>query len=130
MTMKLLQIVLLLVMSLTAMAQQPPMEKADSTICPDSPSSTCSWSMDFRIFTWVGYKKSELKIDDLHYLNVQGDEGNAGLFVVTPIFEVDLWKRCSLTLSGTYYHRNTHYKEHSDKESKTFETKAGLTYYF
>ena len=84
----------------------------------------------FRIFTWVGYKKSELKMDDLHYLNVQGDKSDAGLFVVTPIFEVDLWKRCSLTLSGTYYHRNTHYKEHSDKESKTFETKAGLTYYF
>ena len=36
MTMKLLQIVLLLMMSLTARAQQTPMEKADSTICPDS----------------------------------------------------------------------------------------------
>ena len=36
MTMKLLQIVLLLVMSSTAMAQQTSVEKADSTICPDS----------------------------------------------------------------------------------------------
>ena len=84
----------------------------------------------FSIFTWVGYKKSELKMDDLHYLNVQGDEGNAGLFVVTPIFEADLWKRCSLTVSGTFYHRHTHYREHSDKDSKTYETKVGLTYYF
>ena len=84
----------------------------------------------FRIFTWRGYKKSELKREDLHYLNVQGDKGNSGLFVVTPIVEVDLMKHCSLTLSGTYYHRNTRYEEHSDKESKTFETKAGLTYYF
>ena len=73
---------------------------------------------------------SELKMDDLHYLNVQGDEGNAGLFVVTPIFEADLWKRCSLTVSGTFYHRHTHYREHSDKDSKTYETKVGLTYYF
>ena len=84
----------------------------------------------FRIFTWRGYKKCELKMDDLHYLNVQGDKGNSGLFVVTPIFEVDLLKRWSLTVSGTYYHRNTRYEEHSDKEAKTFETKAGLTYYF
>ena len=85
----------------------------------------------FRIFTWRGYDKKDIaKADDLHYLNVQGDRGNTALFVITPILEFDVAKKWSFTVSGTYYNRNTHYATHHDRESETFEAKAGLTYHF
>ena len=85
----------------------------------------------FRVFTWKGYDDKDLaKIEDLHYLNVQGDKGNTGLFVVTPILEFDVAKKWSITVSGTYYNRHTHYSSYPDMESETFEAKAGLTYHF
>ncbi len=85
----------------------------------------------FRIFTWKGYEDKDLsKIDDLHYLNVQGDRGNAALFVISPILEVDIKEPWSLNFSGSYFYRKTRYKSYDDVTAKTFELKAGLTCHF
>ena len=96
----------------------------------------------FRIYTWKGYEDKNLQpyVDgtaDLHYLNVQGDHSNAALLVVNPVIEMHLARQWSLTLSGSYYSRRTHYKYYYDKafvlrqnstvRANTFETKIGLT---
>ncbi len=84
----------------------------------------------FRLFTWKGYETKDLhNVDDLHYLTVLGDRGNAGLLVVNPIIEIDLKKRWSFNLSGSYFIRNTQYKYYTDITAKTFETKVGLTWH-
>ena len=96
----------------------------------------------FRIYTWKGYENKDLQpyVDgtaDLHYLNVQGDNSNAALLVVNPVLEVHLARQWSLTLSGSYYGRRTHYNYYYDKDlnlhknstvhANTFETKIGIT---
>ncbi len=96
----------------------------------------------FRIYTWKGYENKDLQpyIDgtaDLHYLNVQGDNSNAALLVVNPVMEIHLTRQWSLTLSGSYFTRRTHYNYYYDKDlilrenstvrANTFETKIGLT---
>ena len=96
----------------------------------------------FRLWTWKGYEDKDLQpyVDgtaDLHYLNVQGDNSNAALLVVNPVLEMHLARHWSLTLSGSYYSRRTHYNYYYDKDlilrqnstvrANTFETKIGLT---
>ena len=96
----------------------------------------------FRLYTWKCYEDKDLDAyvsgeKDLHYLNVQGDNSNAALLVINPIFEFHLAKQWSLNLSGTYYWRRTHYNYYYDKDlilrenssvhAKTFETKIGIT---
>ena len=96
----------------------------------------------FRIWTWKGYEDKDLQpyVDgtaDLHYLNVQGDNSNAALLVVNPVIEMHLSRQWSLTLSGSYYGRRTHYNYYYEKDlvlrqnstvhARTFETKIGLT---
>jgi hypothetical protein len=98
----------------------------------------------FRLYTWKGYEKyttEELQefadgTRDLHYLNVQGDNSNAALLVLNPIFEFHVAKQWAVNLSGTYYWRRTHYnyyyennvlKEDSNVKAKTFEVKLGVT---
>ena len=96
----------------------------------------------FRIYTWKGYEDKDLQpyVDgtaDLHYLNVQGDHSNAALLVINPVIEMHLAKQWSVTLSGAYYSRRTHYnyyydedqvlRENSTVRANTFETKIGLT---
>ena len=96
----------------------------------------------FRIYTWKGYEDKNLQgyVDgtrDLHYLNVQGDRGNAGLLVVNPVIEMHLRGPWSITVSGTYYSRRTFYKyyydrnlnlqERSSVHANTFEAKVGMT---
>ncbi len=74
----------------------------------------------FRLFTWKGYEDKDLTtVDDLHYLNVQGDKGNAALFVINPIIEIDLRAQWSLNISGSYFYRKTRYKSHEDITAKT-----------
>ena len=85
----------------------------------------------FHLFTWKGYEGKDLsQIDDLLYLNVQGDRGNAALLVVNPIVEVDLNHQWSLNFSGSYFYRKTHYKSHTDVIAKTYELKTSLTCHF
>ena len=85
----------------------------------------------FRIFTWKGYEDRNLDaIDDLHYLNVQGDRSNAALFVINPIAEIDLRHNWSLSFSGTYFYRMTRYRYQPDVAVNTFETKVGFTCHF
>jgi hypothetical protein len=96
----------------------------------------------FRVYTWKGYEDKELQgyVDgtkDLHYLNVQGDKGNAALLVINPVVEMHLTGPWSITLSGAYYSRRTFYRYYYDRSLKlqerstvhanTFETKLGLT---
>ena len=86
----------------------------------------------FRIYTWKGYSQEDLangfkNIEDLHYLNVQGDRSNAALLVVNPVIEMHLAKQWSITLSGTYYSRRTYYKYNPKVHANTFETKIGIT---
>ena len=96
----------------------------------------------FRLWTWKGYEDKDLQpyVDgtaDLHYLNVQGDNSNAGLLVINPVIEMHLARQWSLNLSASLYSRRTHYNYYYDKgyvlrenstvRAKTFETKIGLT---
>jgi hypothetical protein len=96
----------------------------------------------FRLWTWKGYEDKDLQpyVDgtaDLHYLNVQGDNSNAALFVINPVIEMRLARQWSITLSGSFYGRRTHYNYYYDKDlilrqnstvrARTFETKIGLT---
>ncbi len=96
----------------------------------------------FRLYTWKGYENKDLNVyasgeKDLHYLNVQGDNSNAALLVINPIFEFHVAKQWSINLSGAYYWRRTHYNYYYDKElvlrqnsyvyARTFETKIGVT---
>jgi hypothetical protein len=99
----------------------------------------------FRLYTWKGYntytfdelKKFNEGTRDLHYLNVMGDNSDATLLVVNPIFEVHLAKQWSINFSGSYYWRRTHYNYYyngtkewgrdSNVYARTFETKIGLT---
>ena len=96
----------------------------------------------FRLWTWKGYEDKDLQpyVDgtaDLHYLNVQGDNSNAALFVINPVIEMHLARQWSITLSGSFYGRRTHYNYYYDKDlilrqnstvrARTFETKIGLT---
>ena len=99
----------------------------------------------FRLYTWKGYNTytfDELKefnegTRDLHYLNVMGDNSDATLLVVNPIFEVHLAKQWSINISGSYYWRRTHYNYYyngtqewgrdSNVYARTFETKIGVT---
>ena len=96
----------------------------------------------FRLWTWKGYEDKNLQayVDgtaDLHYLNVQGDNSNAALLVINPVIEMHLSRQWSITLSGAYYGRRTHYNYYYDKDlilrqnstvrANTFETKIGLT---
>ena len=96
----------------------------------------------FHLWTWKGYEDRDLQayVDgskDLHYLNVQGDNSNAALLVINPVIEIHLARQWSLSLSGSYYGRRTHYNYYYDKDlilrenssvrARTFETKIGLT---
>jgi hypothetical protein len=96
----------------------------------------------FRIWTWKGYEDKDLQpyVDgtaDLHYLNVQGDNSNAALLVINPVIEMHVAKQWSITLSGSYFGRRTHYNYYYDRDlilhknntvhARTFETKIGLT---
>ena len=86
----------------------------------------------FRLYTWKGYDQEDLEnnfanVEDLHYLNVQGDRSNAALLVINPILEMHLARQWSITLSGAYYSRRTYYKYYNTVHANTFETKLGLT---
>ena len=86
----------------------------------------------FRLYTWKGYNQEDIEngfknVEDLHYLNVQGDRSNAALLVINPVLEKHLAKQWSLTLSGTYYSRRTFYKYYDTVHVNTFETKIGIT---
>ena len=86
----------------------------------------------FRLYTWKGYSQEDIatdfkNVEDLHYLNVQGDRSNAMLLVVNPVMEMHLARQWSLTLSAAYYSRRTFYKYYDTVHANTFETKIGIT---
>lgn len=86
----------------------------------------------FRLYTWKGYNQEDVEngfknIEDLHYLNVQGDRSSAALLVINPVMEFHLARQWSITMSGAYYSRYTFYKYYDTVHANTFETKVGLT---
>ena len=81
----------------------------------------------FHIFTMKGYEQRDLSDVDPHYINAQGDRGNARLLVITPHVEIDLRKGWSLLASASYYNRKTHYRYYDDVKANTFEVRMGLT---
>ena len=88
----------------------------------------------FHLFTWKGYEDKDLSgyadgTKDLHYLNVQGDRGNARLLVINPLIEVDLGKNWGFVFNSSYFVRRTHYKFYDDVKANTFEIKAGISYH-
>jgi opacity protein-like surface antigen len=86
----------------------------------------------FRLYTWKGYRQEDIatdfkNVEDLHYLNVQGDRSNAMLLVVNPVMEFHVAKQWSVNLSAAYYGRRTFYKYYDTVHAHTFETKIGIT---
>jgi hypothetical protein len=85
----------------------------------------------YRIFIWKGYDKDTnfegLTEHEMLHLNAQGDKGNAALLVINPIIEFDIARNWSITLSSTYYVRNTHYSYRNDVQCNTFEFRLGAT---
>ena len=83
----------------------------------------------FRLFTWKGYEQKDLATVNPLYLNAQGDRGSASLLVLTPLAEIDLTPRLSLTSAASYFVRDTHYKYYPDIKARTFEIRAGLVWH-
>ena len=83
----------------------------------------------YSIFTWKGYEQKDLTTVDPLYLNAQGDKGNARLVVINPIVELDFSRQLSLSFSGSYFMRRTHYKYYNDVEARTFEARLGLVWH-
>ncbi len=83
----------------------------------------------FHLFTWKGYEQKDLSNVDLLHLNAQGDKGNARLFVISPMAEIDLRQGWSLSLAASMFYRRTHYKYYPDVKANTFEIRGGFTYH-
>ena len=85
----------------------------------------------YRIYTWKGYDQnrdmSNLTEEEMLHLNSQGDKSDAALLVVNPVTEFDMARNWSITLSGAYYSRRTHYKYFNDVKANTFEVRLGAT---
>ena len=82
----------------------------------------------YHLFTLKGYETRDLSgLNQLHF-NVQGDRSRASLLVISPSFEFRLKGALAAILSGSYFHRSTHYRYHSNVSVGTFELKAGLSY--
>lgn len=84
----------------------------------------------YQIFSWKGYDDEMIETSNPLYLNAQGDKGNALLAVVNPMIELNLTPHWKANLEMSYFFRRTHYRDHADIESKTFETRLGLAYKF
>ncbi len=84
----------------------------------------------FHLYTWKGYEQKDLSTIDPLRLNVQGDKGNANLFVINPIVEVDLKSGWSIQSAVSYYLRATHYKYYDNVRANTFEARIGLACHF
>ena len=84
----------------------------------------------YLIYTWKGYKGSDLSGADPIHLNVQGDKSHASLLVVSPKMQIYLKNSWSLDASASYYLRDTRYKYRPNVHSETFEVRLGLSYGF
>ena len=83
----------------------------------------------YRLYTWKGFNEEEVaKLDNLDYINAQGDAGNATLVVINPRLQINITRHLLLDLYGSYFYRRSIYFEHDDVTMSTFELRAGLTY--
>lgn len=91
----------------------------------------------YHFFTWEGYSESAKEImasykdeKELEYINAQGDQGNAKLFIFAPHFQLNLNRHLLLDIDGAYYYRHTSYHENPSVRRRTTELRLGLTYDF
>lgn len=85
----------------------------------------------YRLYTWEGYDEEQVaKLDNLDFVNAQGDAGNATLVVLNPRLHLNLTRHLLLNLYGSFFHRRSVYYDHDNVSMDTFELRAGLTYDF
>lgn len=84
----------------------------------------------FRLFTWKGYGAKDYTEINPSYYNVQGDRSRTSLLEINPIWEFDFKGTLSAVLGGSYFVRDTRYKQYADVIARTFECRVGLTYHF
>ncbi len=83
----------------------------------------------YKLYTWKGFDEEIVaKLDNLDFVNAQGDAGHATLVVINPRLQLNITRHLLLDLYGSYYYRSSVYDEHDNVKMKTFELRAGLTY--
>ncbi|SFO51162.1 DUF3943 domain-containing protein [Prevotella sp. tf2-5] len=83
----------------------------------------------YKLYTWKGYDEELVaKLDNLDYINAQGDAGSTTLIVLNPRLQLNITRHLLLDLYGSYFYRRSIYRDHDDVSMKTFELRAGLTY--
>ena len=85
----------------------------------------------YKLFTWKGFDEEAVsKMDNLDFVNAQGDAGNNTLVVLNPRLQVNITRQLLVDLYGSYFYRRSIYFDHDNVSMKTFELRAGLTYEF
>ena len=83
----------------------------------------------YKLYTWKGYDEKEVaKLDNLDFVNAQGDAGNSTLVVLNPRLQLKIASHLLLDLYGSYFYRHTTYYEHDDVSTSTYQLRTGLTY--
>ena len=81
----------------------------------------------YQIFTWKGYKDSDLEGNPL-YLNAQGNKGNATLLVLSSRLQWKLTNSVAIDFTASRYWRYTHYSRFDDVSARTFDMRLGIVY--
>ena len=83
----------------------------------------------YKLYTWKGYDEKEVaKMDNLNFVNAQGDAGNSTLVVLNPRLQLKIARHLLFDLYGSYFYRHTTYYEHDDVSTSTYQLRTGLTY--
>lgn len=84
-------------------------------------------SENYHIFTWKGYDPDiDWNTVDPKTLNVQGDNSNARLTVLSTSIVYFSQKKWNIALSNRYFQRKTHYKYYDDIAFSTFDIMLSL----
>jgi len=84
----------------------------------------------YHLWTWDGYEGKDFTDVDPHFYDVQGDHSNTHLLTVHSRTEVNIKRGWGMLVSGSHYHRNTHYHAHPAVKTKTWELSLGTFYRF
>lgn len=82
----------------------------------------------YQIFTWKGYKDSDLASKEPLYLNAQGDKSTATLFVLNSHMQWRITNSIAVDLAASKYWRRTVYHYHEYVRSKTYAIRLGLVF--
>jgi hypothetical protein len=82
----------------------------------------------YRLFTWKGWERRDLKnISPIKY-NIQGDKSNVEMIIIEPTLFLNIRKNIGIELRSCYYFRHTRYSFHDDVNMKNSEIKIGLSW--